>query len=133
MRRLLAFLAAPLLAAFVATWFVVKNRPDYKEFVIFFAFCLAFYFLQLIIGLPVYKLLARWQRLSVGYFVGSGFVATAIVILLVLPSLGLPSFGLASGSTLVASALAGLLGASVGLVFWAVARPGTARAIANAD
>jgi hypothetical protein len=122
MRTLVAFAVAPIPAALYATWNIIKHKSDYREFVIFLMVSIVLFALQLIIGIPVYQILKRRRLLSASIFAISGFVSAGAIALLALSFSGPPSLGLGTAH-FVLSCLAGLLGASIGIVFWLVARP----------
>ena len=116
MRPLPALLVAPLGPALVPAW--AAAQKGLSPLAVYGGVCAAFWLLQVVVGLPAYRLLLR-RRPSAWLYAATGLVAVAGPI---------TAWGLlvGPGSQGQASYLAGylgLLGALTGVVFWWLARP----------
>jgi hypothetical protein len=121
MRLLIAFLTAPVLPAFVPTWFSYVNRT-YDPLTAFVFFYGLFFLLEAIIGIPGYKLFDRTSKHPLWAYAALGFCATAVPSLL-LSLYRQPQEGYALATLLYLTCYAGVLGAGTGLMFWILARP----------
>lgn len=123
MRVFLAFVAAPLLPAGVPAWFAYINGNAYHPLSLFIFFCLILYALQILVGIPTYKILKRRKSQQVWSYLIIGSLSTAMPFLL------LCIYRWTEENRYEVSALIGpvsffaFLGAATGFMFWLIARP----------
>lgn len=121
MKELIRFLLAPLPASIAAGCVSAATGAFPRPLSIVIFACLLLYVAQLVFGIPIRLLLARWKRTSaVDYTVG-GFAMTAI------PTAPYTIWGMVqNGSSLSSAAtflwLMGCYGALTGLSYWLLAR-----------
>jgi hypothetical protein len=120
MRTLIAFLCAPVIPALFAGWVVGLNRT-YAPISMFIFVCLAFYALQVIVGIPAYIFMSRkhMHRLRL-YLLLGGLAAALPMLLMVAWRHTEQGYSLADYAYLYYPAL---LGTGTGLMFWVLARP----------
>jgi heme/copper-type cytochrome/quinol oxidase subunit 4 len=120
MRTLIAFFGAPVIPALVAAWMVYLNHT-YTPLVMFVFICLAFYALQIIIGVPAYMLMSRKNLHRVWIYLLLGCLSVVLPLLLLsIWRHTEKGYGLAEYVVLYYPAL---LGAGTGMMFWMLARP----------
>lgn len=116
MRLLAAFLAAPLAPAALPAWFAYQK--GLSPLAVYGGVCAAFWGLQLVIGVPAWRLLRRFpQRQAVWLFAVAGFAGVAGPLAAWAALAGRPA-----APTFLAPYL-GLLGALTAVIFWLLTRP----------
>jgi hypothetical protein len=121
MRTFVAFLIAPLLPAVLPAWYLHANNPDRLAISGYIFLCGLFYLLEVVVGIPACKLFIRmrWRRVWAYMLLGFFGVAVPVIVLSMVRWSEKDSAADLSFSV----GYLGLLGASIGLIFWLVARP----------
>lgn len=122
MRPLPAFVVAPLAPAALPAWFAAQK--GLSPLAVYAGVCAAFWLLQLVVGLPVSRLLRRRGRAAVWLYAVTGFAAVAgpIAAWGVLVSPG------SQGQASYLAGYLGLLGALTAVIYWLLVRPDRAAA-----
>jgi hypothetical protein len=116
-RTFIAFLVAPLLTAILPASYMAHG-PNRTGLSAYIWVCCLIYLLQIVVGIPAFRLFSRtgrhrlWPYLLLGFLTSAVPVAVAVAIMR--DSLSVLVFG---------AGYLGILGACTALIFWLVARP----------
>jgi hypothetical protein len=117
MRTVIAFLVAPLLPALLPAWYMA-HAPNRTGLSAYIWVCGLIYFLQIVVGVPAFRVFSRtgrhrlWSYLLLGFLTSAVPVAMAVAIMR--DGLSVLVFG---------AGYLGIIGACTALIFWLVARP----------
>jgi len=119
MRARWAFFLAPIIPAILPSYNWHTHHPEAAPLSGFLFICLAFYFLEALIGIPAFYILARrrWRHFWVYTIVGFLAVFAPLFVL------GLVRWHVPYGTVLYLCSLAGIFGGATGLIFWLLVRP----------
>jgi hypothetical protein len=121
MRTRWAFLLAPVIPAILPGYNLHMHRPETTPISGFIFICLVFYFLQAVIGIPAFYILARrrwqyfWLYTAIGFF--GAFVPIFILCLFRWNAL------YTAGTVLYGCSFIGVFGGVTSLIFWLLVRP----------
>jgi sensor histidine kinase YesM len=128
-RTIVAFLVAPLLPALVPAWLLHEHNPDRTFVAGWIVLLVALYFLQVIVGMPAY-FLARTKRRHVWFYLLVGSLGLAVMY--AVASAFSPKINSGIAELILQISYFAVLGSSIGLVFWLIARPDK-RAVKHAE